>query len=150
MGGAIDGAMVSEEESLNDVGMSLDGDELLMIGGLLEGITVPSMDVAMEGAMVGREESLYEIEMLVSVDELLMIGELLEENNAMDGAMVGRKESLNDVRMLLDGDGLLLIGGLLEGSKKLLLLLHTEGILEALYIIKVLLMVVDKGKEGLG
>ena len=40
MDGAIDGAMVSEEESLNDVGMSLDNDELLMIGGLLVGITV--------------------------------------------------------------------------------------------------------------
>ncbi len=37
---SMDGAMVSEEESLNDVGMSLDSDELLMIGGLLEGITV--------------------------------------------------------------------------------------------------------------
>ena len=78
MGGAIDGAMVSEEESLNDVGMSLDSDELLMIGGLLEGITVPSMDGAIEGTIVGIEESLNDAKMLVDGFELLLIGKLLE------------------------------------------------------------------------
>ena len=63
-------------------------------------------------------------------------------DGAIDGAMVGK--------MSVDGNELLMIGEMLEGSKELLLLLHTEGILEALYIIKVLLMVVDKDKEGLG
>ena len=74
---------------------------------------------------------------------------------AIDGAMVGREESLYNAEMPVDGFELLLllIGKLLEGGKELfvgILLLYIEGILEALYIIKVLLMVVDKGKEGLG
>jgi hypothetical protein len=41
---------------LNDAEMSVNGDELLLNGGLLEGITVPSMNGAMNGAMVGEEE----------------------------------------------------------------------------------------------
>ena len=40
MDGAIDGAMVGREESLNDAKMSVDGNELLMIGEMLEGMTV--------------------------------------------------------------------------------------------------------------
>jgi hypothetical protein len=74
----MDGAIVGREESLNDVGMSLESDELLLIGKLLEGITVPSMDVAMDGTIVGREESLNDAKVLVDGFELLLIRKLLE------------------------------------------------------------------------
>jgi len=74
----MDGTMVSEEESLYDVGMSLDSDELLMIGEMLEGITVRSMDGAIDGAIVGREESLNDAKMSIDGNELLLIRKLLE------------------------------------------------------------------------
>jgi len=49
-----------------------------MIGEMLEGITVPSMDGAMEGTIVGREESLNDAKMSVDGNELLLIRKLLE------------------------------------------------------------------------
>jgi hypothetical protein len=58
--------------------MSVGVDELLMIGGLLEGITVPSMDGAIEGTIVGIEESLNDAKMSVDGNELLLIRKLLE------------------------------------------------------------------------
>jgi hypothetical protein len=57
------GAIVGRGESLNDVDISVGAGELLMISKLLEGITVPSMDVAMDGTIVGREESLNDAKM---------------------------------------------------------------------------------------
>ena len=72
------GAIVCRGESLNDVDMSVGVGELLMIGKLLEWITVPSMDGAMEGTIVGREESLNDAKMSVDGNELLLIRKLLE------------------------------------------------------------------------
>ena len=113
--------------------MSVDGDELLLIGELLEGITVWSMD----GAMVGREESSNDVGMSVDCDELLLIGELLEGITvwSMDGTIVGREEALYNGDMPVDGDEVLLLSILLEGNKELfavILLLYIEGTLEAL------------------
>ena len=73
------GAIVGRGESMNDVDISVGNGELLMIGEMLEGMTVPSMDGAMDGTIVGREESLNDAKMSVDGNELLMMGEMLEE-----------------------------------------------------------------------